>query len=171
MSQHKTGGSAWLCFVLGALVIVVLDQFTKQLAVDYFADQPQATVPVLGDFVRFVLVHNRGASFGILQGQQTLFIVASLLVIPVLFYFYATANPRQLLLRVALTLMLCGNIGNLIDRARQGYVVDFIDVGLDALRWPVFNVADSSFVVGTIALIAWMLFFDTSQSKSAPAAE
>jgi len=99
----------------------------------------------------FRLTHgtNSGSAFGLFPSQTGLLVVASIVAIGFLVFFYRSyAMPRPLL-RFAIGLQLGGAIGNLVDRLRAGAVVDFIDVG----RWPIFNVADSSIVVGMSVLI------------------
>jgi signal peptidase II len=96
---------------------------------------------------------NRGAAFGVLQNQNALFIVVSGIVIAVIIGSYKYSPTRSAWLNLALGLQLGGAIGNLIDRLRLGYVVDFLDVGV----WPVFNVADSAIVIGVGILALHLL--------------
>ena len=113
----------------------------------------------------FRLTHgtNTGSAFGLFPNQTLILIVASVLAIGFLVYFYrAHALPRRLL-RFAIALQLGGALGNLIDRVNTGAVVDFIDVG----RWPIFNLADSSIVVGLV-LLGWVLLYDGGK-RSSPA--
>jgi len=100
-------------------------------------------------FFRFTHGVNSGSAFGLFPNQTTLLIVASVIAIGFLIYFYRTYSPPSTLLRLAIGLQLGGAIGNLTDRLRLGAVVDFIDVG----PWPIFNVADSSIVVGMALLV------------------
>jgi signal peptidase II len=104
----------------------------------------------------FRLTHgtNTGTVFGLLPNQTFFLILASLLAIGFLYYFYKTHALPSRLLRLSTGLLLGGAFGNLIDRAWAGEVVDFIDVG----RWPVFNLADSSITVGIALLVATVLF-------------
>jgi signal peptidase II len=138
--------------VLTALVVVALDQVTKFLARTYLAPLPDQSVALVGDFVRLTFVMNRGAAFGVLQNQNALFIIVSAIVIAVIVGSYRYSPVRSRLLNLALGLQLGGALGNLSDRLRLGYVVDFVDVGV----WPVFNVADSAIVVG-VAILAYQL--------------
>jgi signal peptidase II len=141
-------------FAACALLVVALDQWTKQIAsAQLFMGQP---VPVLGDVVRFTLVHNTGAAFGLFPGSRIPFIVISLLAIGVVLHLFLRETYRSLANRILLGCILGGAVGNLVDRVRVGWVVDFIDVGVGSLRWPVFNVADSAVTLGVI-LLAWNL--------------
>jgi signal peptidase II len=134
--------------------VLALDQLTKWLVSTYLlTGQP---VRVLGDVVRLTLVHNRGAAFGLFPGSRVPFIIVSVLAIAVVLYLFRRDAYRNALSRVLLGGILGGALGNLIDRVRLGYVVDFIEVGIGSLRWPVFNVADSAVTLGVITL-AWIL--------------
>ena len=140
-----------LLFLGLAVLVVVSDQITKRLAEDHLRDQ--RSVPVVDDILRLTYVQNRGAAFGLLQDQTTFFVLVGVLVIGVIAASYRYLPRSGFLLHLALGLQLGGAIGNLIDRVRQGYVVDFVDFGYRANWWPVFNVADSAIVVG-VALLA-----------------
>jgi len=141
-------------FATCAIAVIALDQCTKWVASSRLVmGQP---VPVLDDVVRFTLVHNTGAAFGLFPGSRVPFIVISILAIAVVIYLFLRETYRSLANRILLGCILGGAIGNLLDRARLGWVVDFIDMGAGSLRWPVFNVADSAVTLGVIFL-AWNL--------------
>jgi signal peptidase II len=145
--------AALTMFGLGA-GIVALDQWTKQLAVIYLLDSGVRSIPVLGPYIRFTYVENRGAAFGLLQEQTSFFILVGLTVIGVILYSLRQMSRPSLILTLSLGLQLGGAIGNLIDRIRFGYVVDFMDLSV----WPVFNVADSAIVCGVIGLAYTLAF-------------
>ena len=141
-------------FALCACLVVALDQVTKAAAsARLLLGDP---VSVMGDVVRLTLVHNTGAAFGLFPGSRLPFIVVSSLAIGVVLYLFTRDAYRGVPQRALLGCILGGAIGNLVDRIRLGWVVDFIDVGLGSARWPVFNVADSAVTVGVI-LLAWYL--------------
>jgi signal peptidase II len=141
-------------FLFCAAVVLGLDQITKAVAsARLMQGEP---VPILGQFLRFTLVHNTGAAFGLFPGSRLPFILISVLAIAVVLYLFARDAYRSLVNRVLLGCILGGALGNLVDRVRWGRVVDFIDVGVGAVRWPVFNVADSAVTLGVI-LLAWNL--------------
>ena len=141
-------------FAACAAGVILLDQVTKTIAsARLLMGQP---VPLLGNTVRFTLVHNTGAAFGLFPGSRLPFIVISLLAIAVVLYLFLRETYRSLANRILLGCILGGAIGNLIDRIRLGWVVDFIDMGVGTFRWPVFNVADSAVTLGVLFL-AWSL--------------
>lgn len=149
MSQR--GG---VLFAACAAGIILLDQVTKAIASGRLL--MGLPVPLFGDTVRFTLVHNTGAAFGLFPGSRLPFIIISLLAIAVVLYLFLRETYRSLANRILLGCILGGAIGNLIDRIRLGWVVDFIDIGVGSFRWPVFNVADSAVTLGVLFL-AWNL--------------
>ncbi len=137
-----------------ALAVFILDQVTKYLALLYVAPAGRGGIKVLGLPLYLTYVTNTGAAFGILRDQGLLLTFVAVLVIALTVYMERRGTPGGLWLRTALGLQLGGALGNLVDRLRLGYVVDFID-----LRWwPVFNLADSAIVIGVVAVVALMLF-------------
>jgi signal peptidase II len=139
-------------FAACSALVVLLDQVTKWAASARL--QLGEPVALLGDFVRLTLVHNTGAAFGLFPGSRGPFIIISVLAIGVVLYLFLRETHRNALNRVLLGCILGGAIGNLIDRVRHGWVVDFIDLGFGQTRWPVFNVADSAVTLGVV-LLAW----------------
>ena len=107
-------------------------------------------------FLRLTYATNSGTAFGLLRNQTLFLIVASIIAVGFLVYFYRTHAIVRPTLRLSIGLQLGGAFGNLIDRLTSGAVVDFIDVGW----WPIFNLADSAIVVGMTILIVTLLFFD-----------
>lgn len=135
---------------------MALDQLTKAL-VTRALGQGQVIL-LFGGLVRLDYTENSGAAFGILQARGLLFILVAVVVSAAIIVSYRRVVVSPLPVRVALGLVLGGSIGNLVDRLRLGYVVDFID-----LRWwPVFNLADSSIVVGVL-LLAALAFLQTER--------
>ena len=133
------------------IIILSLDQLTKLLATkNLILNQ---SIPIIKGVFHISLIHNRGAAFGILKNQASLFVVTSIFAI-ILIYRSLKKDTKHKLYNVSLGLILAGAIGNLIDRLFCGYVIDF----LDFLIWPVFNVADSAITVGAI-LLAWTILF------------
>ncbi len=160
-----------LMFLGLAAGVVALDQWTKNLAEEklHRSGTRSVPVPVVGDFLRMTYVENRGAAFGLLQDQTTFFVLVGLIVIGVIAASYRYLPRSGFLVHLALGLQLGGAVGNLIDRLRQGYVVDFIDFGYHTNWWPVFNVADSAICVGVGLLALTLLNQDTSPASQAPA--
>lgn len=140
-----------LLFLALAGLVVIVDQITKRLADERL--RGQRSIPLIDDVLRLTYVENRGAAFGLLQDQTAFFVFVGILVIGVIAASYRYLPRSGFRLHLALGLQLGGAVGNLVDRIRQGYVVDFVDFGYRANWWPVFNVADSAIVVG-VALLA-----------------
>ena len=134
-------------FILTLAILVTLaDQVTKHWVRMNFTIGE--SVPVLPGFFRLTYVRNRGAAWGMLADFSTLLIVLSVVMLAVLVVFrrhFLTDTPIH---RVATGLMTAGIVGNLIDRIRLGYVVDFLDFHWRAWHFPAFNVADSAICVG-----------------------
>ena len=144
-------GAHWATFVAIAVSVVVLDQLTKAWLVANIA--PGETKAVLGDAIRLVFSQNSGALFGLFRDQAVLFGLLSIGVIGLIVGYHARSG-RNLYLSVALGFLLGGAIGNLIDRLRLGYVVDFVDIGIGNLRFYTFNVADSAISTAIVLLVA-----------------
>ena len=130
--------------------VVVLDQLAKAWLVSNLV--PGQTVDVLGDYVRFVFSQNSGALFGLFRDSALLFGLVSLGVIG-LIVGYHSRSERSLYLSVALGFLLGGAVGNVLDRLRLGYVVDFVDIGIGTLRWYIFNVADAAISAAIVMLV------------------
>ena len=141
--------------------IIALDQLTKYLAKTRL--KPVGSVPLIQNIFHFTYVENRGAAFGILQNQRWLFIALTVVVSVAIAYYLFTHRQESTLLTVALSMILGGAIGNLIDRVRLGYVVDMLHFVL--IDYPVFNMADSFVVIGTILLAYYILFLADSGQK------
>jgi signal peptidase II len=140
-----------------AIVVFVLDRITK-LAVE--SGLPVgSSVEVVGQWVRISHVTNSGAAFGLLPERTTLLSILSVVAVLAIVYYYRRLAADSRLIAATLGMQLGGAFGNLIDRIGQGYVVDFVDVGIPGgPRFWSFNVADSSIVVGIIAvtiLLSW----------------
>jgi len=136
--------------ILAVIISVLfLDQLTKFFAAGFL--QLNTPVILIKNFLNLSLVHNRGAAFGILKNQLFVFVVISLVAIALLIY-HLKDKKKSLLSSISLSLILGGAVGNLIDRLRFGFVVDFLDFRV----WPVFNIADSAITIGVI-LLSWEL--------------
>jgi len=137
-----------LGFLLPALVVVILDQASKQ-----FFWSLGENFDVIDGFLRVTLVRNSGAAFGMLQGGRVFLIISSVLASIFIIILAQRIRKEDLLKRVFLGMILGGAIGNLIDRIYPGHVIDFIDMGFGIHRWPVYNLADTAVTVGGILLI------------------
>ena len=159
------GRARWGVFVTIAVAVVVLDQASKAWLTSWVATGE--VVQVIGDYVRFVFGHNSGALFGLFRDQALLFGIVSLGVIGLIVAYHGRSG-RNLYLSVALGLLLGGAIGNLIDRFRLGFVVDWIDIGLGDLRFWTFNVADAAVSTAIVMLIGLALFPSLAARLGAP---
>lgn len=157
----------WLAFCAVAGLVLISDQLSKLWIDQQFAlawtGAPVAPyappTPVVGDFVRIAKTYNDGGIFGLFGSSAPLLAVASLLVIGLIVWYEArTASEGPLLLTLILGLLLGGALGNLIDRIRLGYVIDFVDMGIGSWRFYTFNVADSAISVAIAGLILVGLF-------------
>lgn len=136
-----------------AASMVVADQLTKYAVVQYFAASPAVAVT---PFLNLVLVHNAGAAFSFLSdaaGWQRWLFIAIALIASVWIVYWLRRHPHQRLFALALSLVLAGAIGNVIDRIRVGAVIDFLDFHAFGYHWPAFNVADSAITCGAILLV------------------
>ncbi len=150
-------GGKILAFIL-TLVLIIMDQLSKYAAIKYLKNQKPLVI--IENFIQFNYVENRGAAFGILQGKRVLFLIITITVVLViglyLVKYYYQMTP---LTRVSFAMLMAGAIGNLIDRVRLGYVVDFISVKLiNRYDFPVFNIADICVVISTIFIVYLVLF-------------
>lgn len=141
-----------------AAVVYGVDQVSKALVV---ANLPVgARTDLLGDFVQLWHAQNRGAAFSLFQDSQLLFMVVSAVALVTIAYFYGSLHGRSLWLYMILGLVFGGTLGNLTDRLRQRYVTDFVSVGIGDVRWPTFNVADSSIVVGILTIVVLLAILE-----------
>jgi len=150
-------GGSKLLFWYALIAIVVADAVTKLIAVAQLSRIP---IPIIGEWVTLQLVYNPGAAFGINVGEHSrwVFTILAVVALIVLGSMVRQTEPSQKARLLALGLVCGGAIGNLIDRLKNAQgVVDFIDVGIGAHRWPTFNVADMAVSCGAIglALILW----------------
>lgn len=165
--MSATAGSPWSnipprfrIFLLVVPIIVAIDQITKKIIEDSY---PFRTIkPIIGDFFRLVHYQNEGAAFGILANQPEgfripFFVGVSIVAIVVIISLLWKTRDEQKLYTWALSLVLGGAIGNFIDRVTYGHVVDFLDFGFGATRWPAFNVADMAICAGVAFLALDML--------------
>jgi signal peptidase II len=154
--SERAATRAQIILLSTALVIIVLDQVVKRVVVNTM--EIGRSIDVVGSFVRLTRTSNTGGAFGLLSGRGNWFIVVSVAAALAI-----TALSRQIargrrIERFAFSLILGGAVGNLIDRVRLHSVVDFVDIGGSAYRWPAFNVADSAITIG-VTLLAIVLLF------------
>lgn len=142
----------YLIFILGML----LDYVTKIWAIGTLKGQPDITV--IEGFFDFSYLENRGAAFGIFQGRVYLLAFVTIIIMAVLFVMFQKTKKKTKLLTISTALIMTGAIGNLIDRLRYGFVVDFISWHWkNTYYFPTFNVADICITVGTGLLILYII--------------
>lgn len=166
MDKKETVFTKWTAIVIGVLVAVCvfLDQISKYLVVIYLG--LGESVDVIPGVLRFTYVRNDGAAFGSFDDARWLFMVLSSVAIIAIFVFIAVKKPTDKLMLAAIILIASGGIGNMIDRIRLGYVIDFIDFCAFPKIWMwVFNIADSCVCIGAGLLILWMVIDLVRESK------
>jgi signal peptidase II len=148
-----------LFFYFIALLVVAADQWSKYWVRNHLQlGVPWDPIPWLRPIVSLTYVTNTGVVFGMFQGVNRLFAGVMIVVIVAILYFYYTMPIRTWSERLSFGLLLGGAFGNLVDRLWRGRVTDFFDLNFWPMQdWAVFNVADSSVVVGTCLLIAYVL--------------
>jgi len=162
-----TGAKAALFFAILAAVLA-LDIGTKVAVQNNFVHYQQ--IDIIGEYVRLTYIYNPGAAFGIEIGpySRQIFLVLSIVALTALFGMYWFTPPTDRVRLSAIALICGGAIGNLIDRIRSSRgVVDFIDVGVGTVRWPVFNVADMAVTIGAI-ILALSLWKEEQRVEGAP---
>ncbi len=151
-----------------AAVMVVFDQWSKVLIRQNLAlGEEIYPIPFLAPFFRFTYWHNTGAAFGIFQNANTPLLILSIIIAAAVIYYYRDAIGEPLIHRISMGLLLAGAVGNMIDRIRLGFVIDFIAVG----RFPVFNVADSCVTVGVALMLLGFLIQERKEKAANQAAE
>jgi len=143
----------WILLIAG---VVLLDQLTKILV--WSLMQVGESVDIIPNVFRFTYVQNEGAAFGMLAEHRWIFMVLSVIGIAAMLIYLWRFRPNSRLACTALSLIIGGGIGNMIDRVVLGYVVDFLDFCAFPNLWMwVFNVADSCVCIGAGLLILWLV--------------
>ena len=163
-----SGRPIWPLFLGLAAAVAVLDQLTKAWLTSMLS--PGESIQVIGDYVRLVHGQNNGALFGLFRESALLFGIVSVGVIALIVVYHARSG-RSAYLSVTLGLLLGGAIGNLIDRFRLGYVVDFVDIGIGTLRFYTFNVADMAISLSLILLVLLAIKPSLAGNQPASASE
>lgn len=135
--------------------VLLVDQVTKFLVIENIP--LRTSMPVISDFVRLTHIRNPGVAFGLLGDKGIPFVLVSLVAMVLIVVSLGRVPPTAHLLRFSLASILGGASGNLIDRIRFREVVDFIEIGIGSLRWPVFNVADVAVTTGVCLFLVGSL--------------
>lgn len=155
-------------FMISALIIAC-DQFSKKFFENYLSQIDGSSVKAVGDeFARFTLAYNTGIAFSIDLGGRYFLATVSFLASLVIIYLILKTDLKKKLELWAFSFILGGAVGNMIDRALYGKVVDFIDCDFPDLimeRWPIFNIADSFVTAGMVFLAVQYIFFEQKKPE------
>jgi signal peptidase II len=148
-----------LIMVLAGLFVIVLDQLTKSWVVQFFVvPNSRDPIPLLGPFLELAYVRNSGVAFSLLSSDSIKFLFIALAIAVIGYLYWRNRENGSLLLKFSFGLVVGGAIGNLIDRFRLGYVIDFIHFHIPGVfEFAVFNIADSAISVGVV-LLAFLLW-------------
>jgi signal peptidase II len=154
MSTERVKNASMLKYLWISVLVIIIDQLTKWLANTQLEYHQAVTVL---PYFEWFLSYNPGAAFSFLSDaggwQRWFFTVLAIVISIALFVWIKKLSDSEKLTAIALTLILGGAIGNLIDRVLYGYVIDFIQVWLGSYPWPAFNIADSAISVGAVVLL------------------
>ncbi|MCM3587115.1 signal peptidase II [Mesobacillus maritimus] len=145
-----------------AVLIILLDQFTKWLVVKYM--ELGESIQLIENFLYLTSHRNRGAAWGILQGKMWFFYIITVIVIVALVLYLEKEAKNNKLMGLSIALMLGGAIGNFIDRVFRKEVVDFVNTYIFGYDFPIFNVADSALVIG-VGLIMLQMIREEREAK------
>ena len=157
-----------LVFFSIILAVICLDQASKFWIMHHFVlHESRVVIP---DLFNLTYLTNNGAAFSILAGQpalwrQVFFLCTATAALVFIWIAQRSYGRRCRWYSVALSLIAGGAIGNMIDRIRFGFVIDFLDVHVGSHHWPAFNIADSAITVGVIVFIIYNLLFDRHASE------
>lgn len=153
----------YLLLIIVAIVVISLDQYTKNIIRTNFELWTDVWAPWdwMLPYARIVHVPNTGVAFGMFQGSGNIFSIVNIIVVLIIIFYYPRVPQSDWSLRLAMSMQMSGAIGNLIDRLTIGHVTDFISVG----TFPVFNIADASITCGVGVLIIGVWLSDREEKK------
>lgn len=157
-----------MLYYIIACLVIALDQWTKWLIIKNMDFGESITI--IGNFLYITSHRNSGAAWGILEGQMWFFYAITVIVIVAIIYYLKKAVKEGTIFKISLALMLGGAVGNFIDRVFRKEVVDFIHTYPFGYNFPIFNIADSSLVVGVLLLMIYM-FLEERKTKEKSNAE
>ncbi len=161
MQRRRIG--IWVYYAIAAIVFAI-DYVTKKIIEHNLELYEQ--IKVIGNFFLITYIHNRGAAFGILQEQRLFFLLITVIVVSgIIWYMQRSYRKGKGLVLIALGLVLGGALGNFLDRAIYGQVVDFMQFNFGSYMFPIFNAADSAIVVGVALIILDSLFDSKRENK------
>ena len=150
--------------IIAVIALIAADQLAKRAAVLYL--EPIGSYPLINNVFELHFVMNEGASFGMMQGGRWFFVAATpvVLLFIVVYYIKLPEHKPYNWVRASLVMVFAGAVGNFVDRARQGYVVDYFYAKF--INFPVFNIADMMIVIGTFIFVAVFIFFIRDEAKA-----
>ena len=151
----------YFLYILFILIFVVIDQIIKSTVVNNIA--LNQVIVLIRNFFNLTYVRNYGAGFSILQNATVFLSLISIVACVVLFYYLIKTDKKDIVSKISYLLIISGAIGNLIDRLKLGYVIDFLDFKIFGYDFPVFNIADCYITIGCFILIIKVLL----ESKNA----
>jgi len=164
-SMQRRIWPVWAYYVVA--IIVFLIDFVSKKIIDRTVDLNTEQIPILGDFFIITHIRNRGAAFGMLQEQRWFFIIITIVVVSgILWYLHRSYRTGSALLLFALAMILGGAVGNFLDRALFGEVVDFLQFNFGSYTFPIFNLADSAIVCGVGLVILDALLTTKQENKT-----
>lgn len=160
----RIGGQRMFLYYVIAIGVIAIDQLTKWLVLTQM--ELYESIPIIDGFFHLTSHRNSGAAWGILEDQMGFFYIVTVIVISGVIYYMQKYAKGHRLLALGLSLILGGAIGNFIDRLAHQEVVDFLDFTIFTYRYPIFNVADSSLVIGVILVIIFTFIEEKQKGKS-----
>ena len=148
-------------FFLGIFIIAILDQAAKFFVAGLLPTIK--TIPMINNVFHLTYVENSGAGFGVFSGYTWILTVLTLIVIIAAVGYVVAKRPKNRILLTGLTFMLGGAVGNVVDRVRLSYVIDFFDFRL--INFPVFNIADCFITVGAIIFAVYVIFYSDKKEN------
>ena len=148
-------------FFLGIFIIAILDQAAKFFVAGLLPTVK--TIPIISDIFHLTYVENTGAGFGVFSGYTWILTLLTLVVIIAAVSYVAVKRPTNRMFLTGFTFMIGGAVGNVVDRIRLGYVIDFFDFRL--INFPVFNIADCFITVGAIIFAVYVIFYSDKKEN------
>lgn len=137
--------------IILSIIFLIIDQITKILVVNQLL--PGENIEIIKNIFSIIYTNNTGAAFSILLGKRIFLIVVAVLIIGVLLYYIKRNKIEKKIDIIALSFVIGGSLGNLVDRIVRGYVIDFISIKIGNYNFPIFNVADILIVIGVFLLL------------------
>lgn len=136
------------------IILILIDQITKCIVLNNFYEGQ--SIQIVNNFFSFTYVKNSGAAWGMFGNSTIALTILSVVIVGLFIYVYRMYHSEKFI-QLSLALIIAGAIGNLIDRVRMQFVVDFFDFKILGYNFPVFNVADIAVTIGTIMIIGYFL--------------